>query len=95
MIAGTTKSGFQFEVPDGIGNDFRIVEAIADADSGDESERLRGTVDLVRLLLGEDGKKALYRHLAEICGSVPTDRVIEEVTEILKLARERSKEVKN
>ena len=95
MISGTTKSGFKFEVADGIGNDFRIVEAIADSDSDDESAQVRGTVNLVRLVLGEAGKKALYKHLAETCGSVPTSRVIEEVTEIFQIARERSKEAKN
>lgn len=95
MISVTTKSGFTAEVNEGIGNDFRVVEAIADADSGDESRMLRGTVDLVRLMLGENGKKALYAHLEAKHGSVPVEAVISEVTEILTLAREQSKAVKN
>lgn len=95
MISGVTKSGFAFEVPDGIESDFRVLEAIADADSEDASAKLRGTVELVRLLLGEEGKKRLYSKLRAECGSVPTEKVIEEVTEILQLAGERSKAAKN
>lgn len=95
MTTGVTKSGFAFEVPEGIENDFRVLEAIADADSEDASAKLRGTVELVRLLLGEDGKKRLYRKLRAECGSVPTEKVIAEVTEILQIAGERSKPIKN
>lgn len=95
MIKGKTTSGFKFEVNDGIGNDFRVLEAIADADSEDESAKVRGTVELVRVLLGKDGKASLYRHLEKIHGSVPTDAVLAEVTEILKISREESKAVKN
>lgn len=95
MIKGTTKSGFEFELADGIGSDFRVVEAIADADSEDASIKLRGTVGLVRLLLGENGKKRLYRFLTEKTGGVPTDAVLSEVTEILTIAGEKSKEAKN
>lgn len=94
MITGTTKSRFRFSLRDGAADDFRVVEALADADSGDASAVLRGTVQLVRLLLGEDGKAALYEHLISLHGSVPTARVSEEITEILTLARER-KEIKN
>ena len=71
-----------------------MVEALADADSGDASAQLRGSVALVRLLLGEDGKQALYSHLLGQCGSVPTKRVTEEITDILTAARER-RDVKN
>lgn len=95
MIKGTTKNGFAFEIDESIGGDFRVVEAIADADSDDASAQLRGTVNLVRLLLGEDGKKRLYRHLAAENGTVPSSEVIATATEILQIARERSKEVKN
>ena len=94
MIKGTTKSGFAFEVNEGISNDFRVLEAIADADSEDESAKVRGSVELVRLILG-DGKKALYKHLEGIHGSVPVDVVIAEVVEILTACREQSKAVKN
>lgn len=94
MVTGTTKSGFRFSIRDGVAEDFRVVEALADADSGDASAVLRGTVQLVRLLLGDDGKAALYDHLISLHGSVPTARVSEEITEILTLAREH-REVKN
>lgn len=94
MVTGTTKSGFRFTLREGAAEDFRVVEALADADSGDASAVLRGTVQLVRLLLGEDGKRALYDHLIAQHGSVPTARVSEEITEILTLAREH-REVKN
>lgn len=94
MIEGTTKSGFSYAVNDGISEDFRVVEALADADSADASEQLRGSVALVRLMLGEDGKQALYAHLLAKYGSVPTARVSEEITEIL-LAAKDNKKVKN
>lgn len=94
MIKGTTKSGFAFEVSEGIGNDFRVLEAIADADNEDESVKVRGAVELVRLILG-DGKKALYKHLEAAHGGVPVDAVLSEVVEILTACREQSKAVKN
>lgn len=95
MIQGVTKSGFAFEVDEGIGSDFRVMEALADADSTDASAKLSGTVALVRLLLGEDGKQRLYRKLRAEYGSVPTEKVVAEVTEILQIAGDRSKTVKN
>lgn len=94
MISGVTKSGFAFEVPEDIETDFRVIEAIADADSEDASDKLRGMVHLVRLLLGENGKNRLYSKLRTECGSVPTEKVLAEVTEILQIAGERSKAVK-
>lgn len=95
MIQGTTKSGFAYEIDESLADDFRLVEAIADADSDDASDKLRGTVNLVRLLLGEKGKKALYKHLQETRGSVPTEAVIEAATEIMQAAREKSAALKN
>ena len=95
MVNGETKSGFKFEINEGIGTDFRVMEAIVDSESEDASDRLRGAVELVRYVLGADGKKALYDHLYGIYGTVPTDKVLGEVTEILQIARDKSKEIKN
>ena len=95
MIKGTTKNGFAFEVSEGIGNDFRVLEAIADADSADASANLRGTVALVRLLLGEKGKERLYRHLQTDSGEVPSGAVIDTVAEIVTIVKDMRPEVKN
>lgn len=94
MITGTTKSGFSFAVSEDIGSDFRIMEAIADAESEDASEKLRGTVNLVRAVLGNSGKRALYRHVMKD-GVVPSEAVAEEITEILQIAKEKQRTVKN
>jgi len=94
MITGKTSTGFEFKANDGIKNDFRFVETLAALKSENASDKLRGQVELVNLLLGKDGKTALFAHVRLADGTVPTDRVLEEVNEIILAMREEP-ETKN
>lgn len=83
MVSGVTKSGFKYKVNEEIRTDWRFVKAIADADSADESRMLAGATRMVTLLLGEKGEAELERHVAQENGIIPTQKIIEEVRDIL------------
>ena len=83
MLTGKTRSGFEYELDEKLKNDWRLTLAFADADSDDASRKLQGTVDTVRLLLGSR-EHALYEHVKEPDGRVPTDKLMEEVKEIIE-----------
>lgn len=89
MVEGTTKSGFHFKVSSRVRNDWRFVQALADSESKDESDQLRGTVNIVRLLF-KDQADALYAHLQEEDGTVPTDKLMEETCEVLEALKEKN-----
>ena len=95
MIRGTTPSGFAFEVNENLLTDFRFVEALADMESEDAGAVARGSVAAVDLIFGRQGKKALYAHVTAADGTIPTERVMEELTEILKFAGEQERGIKN
>lgn len=89
MIEGTTKSGFHFRVSRRVRNDWKFVEALADSESKDESDQLRGMVNIVRLLF-KDQAEALYTHIQEEDGTVPTDKLMEETREVLEAMQEKN-----
>lgn len=95
MVKVTTSSGFECSVSEKIGNDFRFVMTFAKLQSKDAAEQITAPVELVNLVLGKDGAEALYRHVAEEDGTVPTDRLMEELTEVIRAAGEKNKEIKN
>ena len=95
MITVKTKSGFVCAVRESVTNDFRIVRLAADMRGKDEGKRNAALAAYPALILGEDGAEQLYAHLAREDGSVPVDAVEAEVTEIVTLAAEKNKELKN
>lgn len=95
MITGKTSSGFEYSVSEKLRNDFRFVLAFADMGSDDADEKIRGGVELVNVVLGREGAAALYRHVAEADGTVPTDKVMAELTEIIRLSGQSDREIKN
>lgn len=90
-----TKSGFEFEVNEKLKNDFRFVLALADINSNDADRQLGAAAKLASIALGEDGAKRLYEFVSEEDGTIPTDRVMGEITEIIKASGEKDAEVKN
>lgn len=95
MITGKTKSGFEYEIEEGVLRDYRMLDALGDIQYGSADERVFANVRLCNLLLGAEGKKKLFEHLKEPDGSVPTERVFTEVKEIFNGILKRSKEAKN
>ncbi len=88
----TTKSGFKLNLDKEVLDDWRIVEAIADADSEDNASlRLKGIVTLTKMIF-RDQKKAYYTHVSESNGGrVPNSVIKEDVNDIF----EQLKEAKN
>lgn len=79
----TTTSGFKLEVNENIKNDWRLAVAIADTESSDESKRLSGAVNLVRLLFG-NSEDRLYEHVKSYSkGIVDATAVVKEATDVI------------
>lgn len=86
MITGTTRSGYEFSVPEDVANDMELFEALCDLDNGDAT----AVVPVVRRVLG-DQKKALYDHLRTDTGRVPVEKVAEEIADILAAVKDGKK----
>ena len=91
-----TESGFEWNITAKM-DDARLVDAIAMAESEDESAKLVGYRDIKMFLLGYKGTKALYEHIKNITGEdyVPVEKVNEEVTAIFKALGKKDEEIKN
>lgn len=96
MISGKTSTGFEFSVPETITNDFRFVLAYKKTRAGSADEQLIGGVELVEIVVGKENVGALMEHVAEEDGSVPSDKLMDEVAEIIKYVGEHGpKDIKN
>lgn len=95
MITGKTSSGFSFVVNENLKNDFRFVLAYDELMNGTPAEQLSASPRLVKLVLGEDGAKALYKHVQDPDGFLPTDKVMAELAEIVTASGKADGEVKN
>lgn len=88
MIEGKTKSGFKFSIDERILGDWRLLSAIALTESKDQSEQIRGTHELVSLILGDKEKDLIDFISGKNDGFVPTDKIAETITDILTEVRE-------
>ena len=86
MINGTTKTGFAFSVDPNVMNDMELVDILAD-DAMDDAFRMSY---VVRKLLPDDQRKALYDHV-RVDGRVPVDAVVAEVEDIFAAMGENGK----
>lgn len=80
MLKGKTKSGFEFEIDERIKDDYRFFEALYQVE---ENPIL--APKLINMLLGEDEKERLLKHI-EKDGFVSQTDVLKEVTEIIRSA---------
>ena len=80
-MKGTLKSGFEFEVADDVCDNMELLDAVVDAD-----ENPLAVSKIVKLLLGEDQRRALYDHLRDESGRVPVLSVSNAVAEIFQLS---------
>jgi len=83
---GKTESGFEFCIEEEAFNDWELLEALKNFDSGDTS----AMVDIEKLLLGKDGSAALREHCRNKNGRVPASAMMKEISEIVKLAGKNS-----
>lgn len=92
MIKGKTSTGFEYEVNEKILNDWRFTKAIAASAAKDDARKVAGYTGLVTLLLGEDGEEALCTHCTQEDGTIPTEKISNEVLEILtEIGQQRKK----
>ena len=79
MLKGKTKSGFEFEIQDDALNNYELVEVLADVDTNPLL-----LPRLVKMLLGEDQKNKLTDHVRTETGTVPLDKISDEIMEIFQ-----------
>ncbi len=78
-IVGTTESGFEYRINKAELDNMYLFDVISDVDDG----HLEKLPKLLTLLLGEEQKKKLYKHLEDENGHVSIEKCAKEVVEIL------------
>lgn len=94
IFHGTTKSGFEFNIPVKRFYNMLLLEELKKANDGD----FYAVSNILTMLLGEDEKKRLYEYCVDPDGIVTTDAVSRELTDIFDLfnnAPETAAESKN
>ncbi len=81
-----TSTGFIYSINENVLNNFELLELFAEVD---KNPLLLPKV--LTMILGKDGKQALYDHVRLEDGTVPADKISNELLEIIN----GSKEVKN
>lgn len=84
IIKGKTTTGFAYKIDSDFVNDVEFLELFADVQNGDTL----GVFNIIKKILGDDQKKALYDHIRTKKGVVPMDRLNDEITDILKVISE-------
>lgn len=79
MLKGATTSGFKYEIPEENLNNYELLEELGELDT---NPLALGRV--VNLLLGKDQAKALKNHVRTDTNIVPSDKMTNEITEILQ-----------
>ena len=84
-MQGKTRTGFKFNIDDRILTDWRFTMALTKCQNGKGIEQLTGAQEMVTLMLGEEGSKALMEHISKKNdGYVPAEAVMEEVKDIFE-----------
>ena len=94
MIKGKTEAGFEFEVSESIGKDFRIVMALRKLRTDDVMNKVEGTYDFAEAVLGKDGLDKLVAYATKEKGYADSEFIINTCHEIVAYANEHSEEVK-
>lgn len=94
MITGKTEAGFEFEVSENIGKDFRIVIALRKLNSDNMILKIEGMYDFVEAVLGKKGVDKIVAFAVEKKGFADSDFITEQAHEIVAIANEKSAEVK-
>lgn len=86
MKTGTTSTGFAYEFEETRLDNLELVEQLGVL-AGDDVSDFQRTVALpkaIAMILGEEGKRALYAHLKALHGGlVPIEAANDEIMEIL------------
>ena len=79
MKQGTTKTGFEFELLEFIGNDYEIIELLSELE-----DNPLGLTKLVVKILGKEQATKLKNHVRDENGTVPTDKMTQEIIDIFQ-----------
>lgn len=86
-MKGKLKNGFKWDVDVKVLNDMELIDAVAEA----ESENPAKISVVIKKLLGEKQRKALYDHIRDEDGIVPADVLADCVVEIITALGEPGK----
>ena len=86
MLRGKTESGFEFEIDEKVLDNMELLDAIAEAD---DNPLLMSSV--VKMLLGDKQRKALYAHLRKDDGRVPVEDVGKAIADIFNSCGQEGK----
>ena len=78
------KDEFEVEIVDGVTDDWEFLEVLANIDEGETGQIVRAA----KMLLGNDGVKALKDHLRDEDGRVRTSAMVGAISEIMDSAGE-------
>ena len=98
MIKGTTNSGFDFEVNEKVvTGDYRFTRAVARMKMASPGEAIVLGDAAISMLLDDDQQEKLFEHLEKKSPDhlASNEAVVREFTEIIQIAAEKSKEIKN
>lgn len=84
MVEGKTKSGFKYKIDERIQSDWRLVKAIADSQNENPGTKLQGTVDMIKLVLGNQEELLMQHIMKENDGFIPMEVMNTEITEIIQ-----------
>lgn len=77
MISGKTKSGFEYSIDSNVMDNMELLDAVAEIDGNPLA-----LSKVLKMVLGDEQRKALYDHLRQEDGRVPVKAVSEEITDI-------------
>lgn len=83
-MRGITSTGFEFEIDEEVFNDYELLEALREIDTGNEA----AIVDVINCMLAAEQKEALKKHLRNEKGRVGAREMIFEIAEIMKVSKE-------
>ncbi len=83
MVKGTTASGFKYSVDPALLTDMEFVEL-----AGEVQDNGALLPKLIKAILGEEQKKALYDHVRDDSGRVSVTAVSDEIVEIFNALAE-------
>lgn len=77
-MKGMTKSGFAYEIPDSVGDDYEVLELVTRLQKND----ILAITELVNHVFGTDQKDTFKEHCRGEDGRVSTERMMTEFFEI-------------
>lgn len=84
MIKGTTASGFGFHLNDNVLDNMELLELMIEVQNGNPA----ALIPSLKMILGDEQRKALYDHLRTEDGRVPVAAVAAAFAEIVKTVKQ-------